>query len=145
MSLDIDKLHDTISKLGIRGELGRRSGKTTAQFVLLIGELELGDDNTAHLVVAPTHSIANNLLHIFLHLLQEFEIGYRRDPKRPLDVRTIRNQLIKFVHFDDLPDRVRGMRFRTVTYEIPAMYIGVPSNLEPYIQSTLEDSINVSE
>src|ERR1700675_1969872 len=111
---DIDRLHETINALKISEHLPRRAGKTTAQFVLLIGELEVGDPDTFHLVIAPSHSYALRLCEYFCSMLDHLSVDFGRAKSNPHIVRTTRNQTIFFTGCHDAHTFVQGRRIRTV-------------------------------
>jgi len=140
---DIDRLHSTIEKLKTTEHLPRRAGKTTAQFVLLIGELEVGDTDTFHLVVAPSYSYALCLCEYFCFMLNEAGVEFGRSKSNPHIIRTPRNQTVCFMGCHDVHTFVKGRRFRTVTYDIPLEFNNIPGNLKQYIQLFMEETTNV--
>ena len=137
--LDIDRLHKTIEKLNLTEDLPRYEGKTTAQFALLMGELEVGDPDTIHLVVTPTASFALRMCEYFCAMLDEARIEYQRSRTQPSLIRTARNQLVNFIGCHEAHNHVYGLRIRTVTYDIPIEFEGLPGNLRQYIQSFMEE------
>jgi len=140
---DIDWLHSTIEQLKTTEHLPRRAGKTTAQFVLLMGELEVGDPNTIHLVVAPSYSYALRLCEYFCSILNEAGVEFGRAKSNPHIIRTPRNQTVCFMGCHEVYEHIRGWRIRTVTYDIPINFEGIPGHLKQYIQSFMEETTNV--
>lgn len=142
--LDIDRLHATIEQLKTTEHLPRRAGKTTAQLVLLLGEMEVGESNTNHLVVGPTTSYVLRLCEQFCDMLTEAEVPFQRSRHRN-SIKTDRNQTVTFVGCQDVHNHVRGVRLSTVTYDIPPDFNGIPGHLREYIQSFMEEFPNVTD
>ena len=140
--LDIDHLHKKIAELETQQHSARRTGQTTAKLVLLIGQLEVGDDNTNHLVITPSYSYGLRVCDLFCNLLEDANIKYKRLSIDRHFVKTERGQVIVFMGFERIGEVTRGRCYRTVTCDIPAGYIDVPTNLEQYIQSILEENYN---
>lgn len=136
--LNIDHLHKTIEKLNKNEPIPRGMGKTTAQFALLIGELHSGDSNTTHLVVAPNHSYANWLRKYFCNMLDDENCIIYKIYESYNTIKTVRGQKIMFLTMEDVCERTKGIRLRTITCDIPDDYFGVPTNLYNFLDSLLE-------
>lgn len=137
MQLDIDRLHRNLEALQKSEHLPRMAGKTTAILSLLAGELQLGDPNTYHLVCTVNASIANRIRYQFCEMLDELDVKYRSSPTI---VQTHHNQIVLFLPYTEFDQRAKGMKFRTVSFDIPTEFIGLPPFTRDYICSYLEET-----
>jgi hypothetical protein len=103
-----------------------------------MGELELGDSETSHLVVTGTQSMGNRMMWNFAGMLDDAGIDFQIVQNVPNMIVSKRNQKIIFLGFKLVEEYTRGRRFRTITFDIPENFIGLPANVVSYIQ-TLEE------
>lgn len=135
--IDIDRLHSVIEDLEAGNTQARGAGTTFAELQLLIGELEVGDWSTNHLVVVHSAQWASSLCRWFSELLRDREIKHRMLDRNIL---TEKDQYVWFMHLTaDFDAVLAGRKFRTATFDIPTEVIDIPSNMYAYIASRMED------
>ncbi len=137
--LDTSRLHRNVEALQESSHLPRQAGKTTTLLYLLIGELELGDPDTFHLIVTATQSMGNRMLYSFSSLLTQAGIKFQFLPHIPNALVTEKNQRVMFAGFEQVEQYSHGIKYRTIAFDIPEGFDGMPAFVQQYIQSYLEE------